>query len=53
MKIVRCMLLITFQTQTGIDKDDPVTAKKRFVKVCNTKAQISTMEVVLQPYYPP
>ena len=53
MKIVRCMLLITFHTQTGIDKDDPVTAKKRVVKVCNTKAQISTIEVVLQPYYPP
>ena len=50
MKIVRCMLLIKFQTETGIDKDDLVTARKRVVKVCNTKAQISTIEAVLQPY---
>ena len=39
-----------FQTETGIDKDDLVTARKGVVKVCNTKAQISTVEAVLQPY---
>ena len=50
MKIVRCMLLIMFQTETGIDKDDLVTARKGVVKVCNTKAQISTVKAVLQPY---
>ena len=44
------MLLIMFQTETGIDKDDLVTARKRVVKVCNAKAQISTIEAVLQPY---
>ena len=49
MKIVRCMLLIMFQTETGIDKDDLVTARKGVVKVCNTKA-LSTVEAVLQPY---
>ena len=47
---MRCMLLIMFQTETGIDKDDLVTARKRVVKVCNAKAQISTIEAVLQPY---
>ena len=50
MKIVRCTLLIIFQTKTGIDKNDLVTARKRVVNVSNTKAQSSTIDAILQPY---